>query len=410
MGKKVKDYYKILYDLKPFNIGISNAANDEARRAILIANFGCYSSIFCTLIYQVHHLLYGWWNVVIFNFIICCIYGVIPLLNVKYNYRFTVVLFFITINIHLFVVANVYLGASSGVHYLFFTVPPFLILLLPKKDSAWRNILSLSAIVGFLFSEYISFRSPFNVNAPEINSTFMHILSTTSTVVFLTVIVAIFSLDVSRVKAELDEEHERSESLLLNILPQSIATRLKDNPQTIAETHTNISILFADIVGFTKMSSNMTPDKIVAMLNKYFTAYDDLSKKYDLEKIKTIGDAYMVVAGAPHRRSDHAEAIMKMATDMLDVTRNISKQLNKALTIRIGINSGEATAGVIGTRKFSYDLWGDDVNIASRMESNSEPGRIQVSEATFNLLRNKYSFERERILNVKGKGEVKTYL
>ncbi|MEZ2302940.1 MAG: adenylate/guanylate cyclase domain-containing protein [Microcoleus sp.] len=208
----------------------------------------------------------------------------------------------------------------------------------------------------------------------------------------------------------LREEQEKSEKLLLNILPKPIAERLKRNETTIAEYFPEVTVLFADIVGFTHLSTLMNPIDLVELLNQIFSSFDMICERLGLEKIKTIGDAYMVVGGLPEPRADHAEAIAQMALDMQTEIARFNAQNNKYFSIRIGIHSGPVVAGVIGIKKFIYDLWGDTVNIASRMESHGLPWRIQVSEATYNLLKHKYLFERRETIHVKGKGEMTTYL
>ncbi|MCT7949982.1 MASE1 domain-containing protein [Ancylothrix sp. C2] len=204
-------------------------------------------------------------------------------------------------------------------------------------------------------------------------------------------------------------QQEQSEKLLLNILPEPIADRLKQGSQTIADTFAEVTVLFADIVGFTELSAQSTPSEIVGLLNEIFSRFDELAEKHNLEKIKTIGDAYMVVGGLPHLRSDHAEAIVEMGLDMMDAITEIKTLDGKPLSIRIGINSGPVVAGVIGIKKFIYDLWGDTVNIASRMESQGIPGCIQLTQNTYELLGDKYVFEKRDKLKVKGKGEMTTY-
>jgi PAS domain S-box-containing protein len=208
----------------------------------------------------------------------------------------------------------------------------------------------------------------------------------------------------------LREEQEKSENLLLNILPVAIAERLKQNETTIAEYFPEVTVLFADIVGFTALSSVMNPIDLVELLNKIFSGFDLLCEQHGLEKIKTIGDAYMAVGGLPYPRADHAEAIAQMALDMQTEIARFNGLNKKYFSIRIGIHSGPVVAGVIGIKKFIYDLWGDTVNIASRMESHGLPWRIQVSETTYNLLKHKYLLEARGTIEVKGKGGMKTYL
>ncbi|MGK7905007.1 MAG: adenylate/guanylate cyclase domain-containing protein [Hormoscilla sp.] len=216
---------------------------------------------------------------------------------------------------------------------------------------------------------------------------------------------------------QLEEEQKKSERLLLNILPKPIAERLKRQEQTIADDFAEVTVLFADIVGFTKLSSQVTPIELVKLLNRIFSAFDQLADKHGLEKIKTIGDAYMVVGGLPVPREDHASAIARMALDMQKVIAQFNAEQaqynshnTQTLKIRIGINTGPVVAGVIGVKKFIYDLWGDTVNIASRMESHGIAGYIQVSEATYEHLKENFRCKPRGAIEVKGKGEMLTYI
>jgi guanylate cyclase len=200
-------------------------------------------------------------------------------------------------------------------------------------------------------------------------------------------------------------EQEKSENLLLNILPREIAELLKKKPDSIAEQYSEASILFADVVNFTPMSSQMKPIELVELLNQVFSQFDDLVEKYDLEKIKTIGDCYMVASGVPRPRQDHAKVITCLALDMQEIVRQ-SDYFGRKLTFRIGINSGPVVAGVIGRKKFIYDLWGDAVNTASRMESNGTGGLVQITRETYNLINDDFICESRGVINVKGKGEL----
>jgi PAS domain S-box-containing protein len=208
----------------------------------------------------------------------------------------------------------------------------------------------------------------------------------------------------------LHDQQEQTEKLLLNILPEPIAERLRLEPSTIADSFEEVSVLFADLVGFTEFSAHRSATQTVEFLNVIFSKFDQLADRHGLEKIKTIGDAYMVVAGLPTPRKDHAEAIAEMALDMQQSIAKVSAETGVPFNIRIGINSGPVVAGVIGLKKFSYDLWGDTVNTASRMESKGIPGAIQVTAQTYERLRNKYLFKKRGVISVKGKGEMTTYL
>lgn len=205
------------------------------------------------------------------------------------------------------------------------------------------------------------------------------------------------------------QEQEKSELLLLNILPEAIASQLKNGRATIANSFTEVTILFADLVGFTLLAEQLSPSELVEFLNQIFSHFDALTEKHHLEKIKTIGDAYMVVGGIPMERSDHAEAIANMALEMQAAIDEFNHQSQEQFKIRIGINTGPVVAGVIGTKKFSYDLWGDAVNTASRMESHGLPGMIQVSQSTYEKLQGKYQFQERGVIPIKGKGQLKTY-
>lgn len=209
---------------------------------------------------------------------------------------------------------------------------------------------------------------------------------------------------------KLESERKRTERLLLNILPQPIAERLKQEEQTIADQFPEATVLFADVVGFTQLSSEISAAELVVLLNRLFSMFDQLAEQHGVEKIKTIGDAYMVVAGLPTPRSDHAQAIANLAIDMQQAVAHFNVELNQSLSIRIGINTGPVVAGVIGLKRFIYDLWGDTVNIASRMESQGIAGVIQVSEATYECLKQQYLFQKRGIIQIKGKGEMTTYL
>ncbi|NMG57507.1 HAMP domain-containing protein [Geitlerinema sp. P-1104] len=215
--------------------------------------------------------------------------------------------------------------------------------------------------------------------------------------------------DLEKNAAALAQERETVERLLLNVLPESIAARLKVDEGAIAELFDDVTILFADIVGFTPLSLRLTPVEVVNLLNQIFSEFDAIAEKLGLEKIKTIGDAYMVAGGLPIPRADHAEAIADMALAMLDSVDHVQEQYPEEFQIRLGINSGTVVAGVIGTHKFIYDLWGDTVNVASRMESHGEPGKIQVTEATYERLKERYTFQDRGMIALKGRGEMKCY-
>ncbi len=239
--------------------------------------------------------------------------------------------------------------------------------------------------------------------------TMLLVTSVILTVLMLGVVGLFFKRVGDTAEAELLVANERSERLLLNVLPEEIADRLKAGETVIADRAEAVTILFGDLVGSTPLSERLTPDQMVEILNEIFTPFDDLADDLGLEKIKTIGDAYMVVGGLPTPRPDHVEAIAEMALAMrTEISRHSVKGFGP-LQMRYGIHTGSVVAGVIGKRKFSYDLWGDTVNTAARMESQGVPGEIQVTEAVYQILQDRYQFASRGPVEIKGKGVMNTF-
>ena len=227
------------------------------------------------------------------------------------------------------------------------------------------------------------------------------------TIVFT--LLALFAQQRREALVALRSEQAKAENLLLNILPRSIADQLKAQTQPIADQFGSASILFADVVDFTPWSERLPAAEVVGILDHLFSHFDTLAERYGVEKIKTIGDCYMVAAGVPSPRPDHARALALMALDMLEAMRSSDDVGHLGLELRVGINSGPVVAGVIGRKRFLYDLWGDAVNTASRMESHGTPGRIQITRATYELLADEFECEPRGTIPVKGKGEVEAW-
>lgn len=302
-------------------------------------------------------------------------------------------------------------GHGAGVHYYAIAIPALALLMFSRKDDIqYFLFFALLCTGGFFYDEYFLQKTLWISLPPEFPVRYLHMLNTVGTIFLVAVSVYVFAHDLNYARSKITQEHERANNLLLNILPEPIATRLKKNTETIADGFVSASILFADIVGFTQLASRFSPEALVDLLNKYFSRYDVLTEKYGLEKIKTIGDAYMVAAGIPDPCQDHAHRIAGFALEMMQVTRQISREINVPITLRIGINSGPVTAGVIGTKKFIYDLWGDAVNMAARMESHGLPDKIQITQETYGLIKESFVFEEREIIEVKGKGHVRTYI
>lgn len=207
----------------------------------------------------------------------------------------------------------------------------------------------------------------------------------------------------------LAEEQAKTEQLLLNILPKKIAQRLRSGEEHIADAFPNVSVLFADMVGFTKMSRTMNASQLVDLLGDLFSRFDLITEKHGLEKIKTIGDCYMLAGGVPEPRNDHAHAVVDAALEMCEALESMRERTGGALQMRIGVHSGPIVAGVIGIRKFTYDLWGDTVNVASRMESTGQPGKVHVSANTAELIKTRFKLESRGAIEVKSLGQVETF-
>jgi adenylate cyclase len=291
-----------------------------------------------------------------------------------------------------------YLGPQVGFHFYFFAFAA--VVFYPFTGVS---------IAGFL---YFAMHMAQADAAQQIDAGFARLVTTITvitTMVTLALVGFFSDADTRSAEEHLAKEHARSERLLLNVLPPAISSRLKDGEETIADGFKEVSVLFADMVGFTELSARMPPADLVSVLNEVFSEFDELAGKYGLEKIKTIGDAYMVAAGLPEAREDHAAVMARMGLDMLEVVSALNARKGYSLAVRIGIHSGPVVAGIIGKRKFSYDLWGDTVNTASRMESHGEKGRLHVSAVTAELLKDAFVVEPRGTVTVKGKGEMSTF-
>jgi adenylate cyclase len=215
---------------------------------------------------------------------------------------------------------------------------------------------------------------------------------------------------IASAEAAMEQEYQRSEALLANILPASIAERLKDGSRSvIADRYDDASILFADVAGYTERASDTSPEELVAFLDDLYTSLDALVTRHGLEKVKTSGDAYMVVSGVPQPRPDHLEALAHLALDIADTVAGLTDSRGRAVPLRIGLASGPVVAGVVGSQRFFYDVWGDAVNVASRMESTAAVGRIQLPQSVYQRLSDRFLFEERGDVDVKGKGVIRTW-
>ncbi|MBN1880935.1 MAG: adenylate/guanylate cyclase domain-containing protein [Deltaproteobacteria bacterium] len=342
----------------------------------------------------------------LYNVVSVVLYGACLFLNLNGRIKAATLLLFIEASVFI-VLATLALGWDSNFHYYLIMLAMFMFLT-PWHD--FLKILSTALIFclyGWLYLK--TSHAPFGADLPRGVLTafsYANIIGIFSGVCFVSYY---YHVAAARAEESLSREYQRSEDLLHSILPEPIARRLKETPGTIADGFLEASILFADIVDFTPLSEKLDPSRLIELLNDVFSRFDDLADRYDLEKIKTIGDAYMVVSGIPRTRDDHAQAIAHMALDMIDIMGEFNGYLEKPLTLRIGIHCGPVVAGVIGKKKFIYDLWGDSVNTAARMESHGIGGEIQVSDRMYMRLRDSFVLEERGNIDIKGKGSIKTY-
>ncbi len=302
--------------------------------------------------------------------------------------------------------ATTYLAGGimySGVNIMWGIVTPVVAFLV------FRRTVALAWFAAFLVLLYVAVVSPRPAEHPLPPTAEAFAAATLSGIaIFVFGLLVYFLGERDKAQQEVEYERSRSDALLANILPNEIASRLKQNPGIIADAYPEASVLFADIADFTPMSESMSPEDLVTLLNETFSEFDRLVDEHGVEKIKTIGDCYMAASGVPEPRTDHAEVIARLALDMRRVVSERSFH-GQQVRFRIGINSGPLVAGVIGTRKFIYDLWGDTVNTASRMESHGIAGTIQLTEATRRLLPSRFVVSERGMVQIKGKGELATY-
>lgn len=276
----------------------------------------------------------------------------------------------------------------------------------PRQGLRWlAAYLSLAVVSG-----YFEFHPLVTSALSPTTITVFFILNIGTVSAIAILLLAYFVGEKNKLFTLLQGEQMKSETLLLNILPKEIAAILKNESRTIADQYTEASILFADMVGFTPLTARLDPVEVVELLNEAFSYFDSLLDKYHVEKIRTIGDSYMVASGVPSPRPDHAQALVRMAIEMRDFIATHRFRNGHHLSFRIGINSGPVVGGVIGKRKFVYDVWGDVVNVASRMESHGMSGMIQITRETYELIKDEFLCEPRGTLDVKGKGEMEVWL
>lgn len=300
-------------------------------------------------------------------------------------------------------------SSAAGTQLYFFVLWTAMFLLYDPRQK-WLSVFGGSSWVVLFVLVQLGFEQSYApITAGSGFLTLLLLVNALGVFLLVGLIVSLFYFQINNTERLLQREYRRSEELLENILPASVAERLKNGSQTVADNFTDVTLLFADIVGFTRLAEKLSPHEVVQLLNQVFSQFDKVVERHGLEKIKTIGDEYMMAGGIPTARADHAPAVATAALEMLQVIENLNTKVKHPLALRVGIHTGEVVAGVIGSRKFSYDVWGDTVNIASRMQSQGLSGRIQVTEATHALLQDQFELKRRGTLRVRGKGRMVTW-
>jgi adenylate cyclase len=389
--------------------GTSHAPIHEHRH-IRFGNHVAFWAMAVTVAYTVSYLALGWRAAAAFNLLMLLSYGSSFALNHYNRLRLAPIVVLSTGIVQLAGSSLLFLSAEASTHFWLMVIPAFAFVMVGDRKVAVA--ISLLSVTMLVLITAISGQVEAVWQVP-ISETTVRVLQTSSAAgasFFLAIILGLFHRDLEHALELLRLERDRSERLLLNILPPPVAERLKGGSDTIADSYSNVSVLFADFVGFTPLAATLEPAEVVDLLNAYFTAFDEVARRHGVEKIKTIGDAYMAACGVLGEDVHHIHATVCMARDLLVATERVNQERGQSLQIRLGVNCGPVTAGVIGTQKFIYDLWGDTVNVASRMESTGVPGRVQVTEPVRDALLATHRFEARGQIEVKGKGTMSVFL
>jgi adenylate cyclase len=346
-----------------------------------------------------------WWTGVI-NIVGAGIYATVPLLH-RFGELVPSLTFIGTAYASIFTICW-FVGTGSGLQF-YFLVAACLVVLQLGVDRIFLAAGLAAVAAGMVIT--LQFFVPRDTGAqPAWALSLSFVITTISACVMVVTTVWYAVREIVRAEAAMELEYERSETLLANILPSSIADRLKDPARNvIADKYDDASVLFADIAGFTERASDMPPEQLIHFLNRLYSDFDALVDKHGLEKIKVSGDSYMVVSGVPQPRADHVEALASFALDMAEAASRLRDSQGNPLPLRIGLASGPVVAGVVGSRRFFYDVWGDAVNVASRMESTDSVGRIQLPEDVYQRLRSDFVLQERGAVEVKGKGVMRTW-
>jgi adenylate cyclase len=386
----------------------SQVYSDRIARRRRILNLTASMAVFVSAGFGLVQILSAphlWWTGII-NVVAAAIYAVIPLLH-RFGELLPPLTFIGTAYVSIFTICW-FVGTGSGLQFYFLVAACLIVLQLGVDRIFLASILAAIA-AGMVIT--LQFLVPRDTGAQPVWALSLSFVVTTISACVMVVTTVWYSVrEIVRAEAAMELEYERSEALLANILPASIADRLKDPARNIiADKYDDASVLFADIAGFTERASDMEPDQLILFLDRLYGDFDALVDKHGLEKIKVSGDSYMVVSGVPQPRADHVEALAALALDMAEAASLLKDSRGDALPLRIGLASGPVVAGVVGSRRFFYDVWGDAVNVASRMETTDSVGRIQVPEEVYRRLKDDFVLQERGVVQVKGKGVMRTW-
>jgi adenylate cyclase len=346
------------------------------------------------------------WRPGLINILAAMVFAIVPLLN-RFGELVAPLVFVGTAYVTIFTITWE-VGTDSGSQFFFLVGACLAVVLLGTDHIALAAALAAIA-AGLMIT--LEFLVPRNTGLqPDWVLSLSFVLTTVSACVIVVVTIWFSNREVRRAEAALEVEYDRSEALLANMLPVSIAERLKDPARNIiADKYDDAAVLFADIANFTERAADIAPDKLVRDLDRLYSEFDALLDKHGLEKIKVSGDSYMVVSGVPHPRPDFVEALADLALDMAETLSGLRDSRGQPLPMRIGLATGPVVAGVVGSRRFFYDVWGDAVNVASRMESTDSVGQIQVPEEVYQRLKDGFVLQERGVVEVKGKGFMRTW-
>jgi len=386
-------------------LGVSSELTSTDAKHVRFTNVTALIASVMTLAWVPVNYLLGQWLTAVLLLLTGAVLLTPLVLNVKSWYRSAVTVLVGVTCISLSCFTMIF-GTESGVQLYLIMVAFGSYLLFQKKYEKSSHF--FGAIAGLTLIFFTAFSEWFPPRIKLIDLELFYTINFGVAIFGLVFLAAVFRNLVTDTEDALAEEQARADRLLLNVLPASIAERLKNSPEAvIADRYTQVTVLFADIVGFTPLSARLSAAQTVDILNQIFTEFDSICEQFAVEKIRTIGDGYMAVVGAPVPCSDHAANMAYAAVAMRDYLN--TNPVDELLQVRIGLNSGEAVAGIVGTTRFHFDLWGDAVNVAARMESLGEPGRVHIAKGTYDLIKNTIPCESRGVIDVKGKGEMETW-